>query len=205
MIDKLIKEMKMAQKKNTSNKRMESTTKYIDALSENYSKLNIVRVDLAYKKPHSDDMTLEDANRDLDRMFNNMRSKPSIFENKVGYVCKREYTKKKGVHFHTVFIYDGQKVQNDIFKGEQIGKYWNQITEEKGSYHNCNRTKYEERGVGMLEHNDSDKRRILDEVVLHYMHKDEQNIKQVAENKKTRAFTRGVAPKKKGNIGRPRG
>ena len=194
----------MTHKKNI-NKRMESTSKYIDELSKEYSKLNIVRVDLAYKKPHSENITLEDANNDLERMFNNMRSKPSIFKNKVGYVCKREYTKDRGVQFHTVFIYDGQKVQKDVFKGEQIGKYWEQITEEKGSYHNCNRNEYEQRGVGMLEHNDSDKRKILDEVVLHYLHKDDQDIEPIKENKNTRAFTRGVAPKSKGNIGRPRG
>ncbi len=84
-------------------------------------------------------------------------------------------------------------------------KLSHQITEEKGSYHNCNRNEYEERGVGMIKHKDSDKRKILDEVVLDYLYKDEQNIKQVAENKNSRAFTRGVAPKKKGNIGRPRG
>ena len=56
----------------------------------------------------------------------------------------------------------------------------------------------------MLEHSETNKRRILDEVLLDYLYKDDQNIKQVAENKNSKAFTRGVATKKKGNVGRPR-
>jgi len=192
----------MAKKK--TNKRLDSTKEYIDALSEDYSKLNIVRVDLAYKKPHSDNVTLEEATVDLDRMFNNMRSKPSIFKDKVGYVCKREFTKERGVHFHTIFIYDGQKVLKDSFKAEQIGKYWEQLTEDKGSFHNCHRNKYERNGIGILDHRDSDKRKVLDEDVITYLCKDEQRIVPAEENKKARAFTRGAIPKSKGKIGRPR-
>ncbi len=192
----------MAKKK--TNKRLDSTKEYIDALSEDYSKLNIVRVDLAYKKPHSDNVTLEEATVDLDRMFNNMRSKPSIFKDKVGYVCKREFTKDRGVHFHTIFIYDGQKVLKDSFKAEQIGKYWEQLTEDKGSFHNCHRNKYERNGIGILDHRDSDKRKVLDEDVISYLCKDEQRIEPAEENKKARAFTRGAIPKSKGKIGRPR-
>lgn len=192
--------------KSRTEKRKESTKQYIDTLSEQYSKLNIVRVDLAYKKPYSQDITLEDANKDVNRMFNNMRSKPSIFKDKVGYICKKEYTEDKGLHLHAIIIYDGQKVQKDAFKGDEIGKYWNdEITKGKGSYHNCNRNNYDHNGVGMLDYKDSDKRKILDEKVISYLCKDEQDIGALKENKKDRAFTRGTLPKSKGNIGRPRG
>jgi len=187
------------------NKRIESTKKYIDELSEQYSKLNIVRVDLSYRKPYSDKMTLEDANRDLNHMFNNMRSKPSIFKDKVGYICKREYTKDKGVHFHAIIIYDGQKVQKDAFKGTQIGEYWEQTTKEKGTYHNCNLKTYERHGIGILDYKDREKRKILDEDVIAYLCKDEQGIEPIKTNKKDRAFTRGIISKRKGNMGRPRG
>lgn len=187
-----------------SNKRLASTTEYIDALSKEHSKLNIVRVDLGYKKPHSDAITLEEANQDLERMFNNMRSKPSIFKDKVGYVCKREYTEDKGVHFHAMIIYDGQKVQKDVFKADQIGKYWEELTEHKGSYHNCNRNTYERNGIGMLDHRDSNKRKILDADVISYFCKDDQDIEPVKENKKDRAFTRGTIKKDQKKKGRPR-
>lgn len=89
----------------TSNYRLASTKKYIDDLSSTHSKLNIVRVDLGYDKEHSQTVTLEDANSDINRMLNNMRSKPSVFANKVGHIIiKTEHTPDRGVHFHTILI-----------------------------------------------------------------------------------------------------
>lgn len=187
------------------NKRLErSTQEYLDALSQKYSKLNIIRVDLAYKKPYSQTTTLEDANNDFNHMLNNTRSKPSIFEHKVGYVSKREHTEDKGIHLHTMFIFDGQNVQKDAFKADQIGKYWEEITKGKGSYHNCHRNTYERNGIGILEHNDSDKRKILYDTVIPYLCKEEQDVEPLKGNKKDRAFTRGTITKKEGKKGRPR-
>ena len=185
-------------------KHLKSTKEYIDALQEQYSKLCVIRVDLEYKKPYSDSIVLDDANENFNRMLNNRRSKPSVFKNQVGYICKKEYTPSRGVHFHTVFLYDGNKVQKDAHIGDKIGKYWEELTEEKGSYHNCNRNKYKFKGVGMLEHTDTKKRKILDKHVTSYLCKDEQNVELVKSNKKDRTFVRGTIPKSKGNIGRPR-
>lgn len=188
-----------------TNKRLDSAKDYVDKLSQHYSKLNIIRVDFGYKKPHSATMTLEEASNDMSRMFKNMRSKQSVFDDKVGYLLKQEYTEDKGMHFHAIFMYNGQKVKNDAFKGDEIGKYWEHITKDKGSFHNCNRTKYEQHGIGMLDHRDNDKRKILDEQVITYLCKDDQDIAPMKkEDKKIKAFTRGVAPKSKGNTGRPR-
>jgi hypothetical protein len=54
----------------------------------------------------------------------------------------------------------------------------------------------------MLEHNDIEKRKNLDNA-LAYLSKDEQHIDLVSD-KKERSFVRGTMPKSKGNIGRPR-
>ncbi len=192
-------------KSKSSSYRLNSTKKYIDDLSSTHSKLNLVRLDLGYSKEHSQTVTLEDANRDMNRMLNNMRSKPSVFADKVGHIIKREYTPDKGVHYHTILIYDGQKVREDISKGEQVGGYWNEhVTEGKGIFHNCNRNEYKNKGVGMLDYKDTDKRKILDEDVLPYLCKDEQTIESIKSSKKARAFTRGIAPKQKDNRGKPR-
>ncbi len=190
--------------KKIEERRLDSTKNYVDALSEQNSKINIVRVDLAYKKPYSSEITLDEVTRDLNRMMNNRRGKPSVFGDQVGYVIKKEYTEDKGPHIHALFIFDGQNVQKDVFKGEQIGKYWEELTENKGCYYNCNRNNYEQSGIGMLDHRDSDKRKILDDKVILYLCKDEQDIESIKENKKDRSFSRGVIPKKKGNMGRPR-
>jgi hypothetical protein len=196
----------MANNKNVT-KRIESTKKYIDSLQKEYSKLTIIREDLAYKKPHSNNITQEEANSHLERMLKNRRSKPTIFKDQIGYIIKREYTEKKGVHFHAIFIYDGQKVQQDAFKADQIGEYWeNEITQGYGSYHNCNRNRYDRKGkgIGILDHRDSDKRKILDEQVIAYLCKDDQKIDPVKESKRDRAFTRGIVTTSKEKLGRPR-
>jgi len=188
----------------TTNKRIDSTKKYIDTLSEKHSKLTIVRVDLGYKKPYSENTTLEDANKDLNHMLNNIRSKPSIFKDKVGYVCKREYTEDKGVHIHALIIFDGHKVKNSSIKADEIGEYWEQTTERKGHHHNCHYNEYERNGIGILDHKDSAKRKILDENVLSYLCKDEQNIDSIKKSPRDRAFTRGTLPKDQKKKGRPR-
>lgn len=192
-------------KSKISNYRLKSTKKYIDDLSSTYSKLNIVRIDLGYTKEHSAVVELEEANSDINRMLNNMRSKPTVFADKIGHIIKTEHTPDRGVHFHTVIIYDGQKIREDITKAEQIGDYWkDNITDGKGTFHNCNRNEYKNNGVGMLDYKDTDKRKILDEDVLPYLCKDEQTIDTIKTSKKERAFTRGIAPKVKDNRGRPR-
>jgi len=193
--------------KKLENKRLQSTKKYLDNLQERYSKLNIIRNDLYYDKQFSKDITLEEANKDLERLFNNTRSKPTIFKNIVGHVVKREYTKDKGVHIHALFIFDGQKVHKDKLKAKQIGEYWSkEITKSKGAYHNCNMNEYKQSGVGILDYKDENKREILDEMVISYLCKDEQKIEDIKidSKKKDRSFTRGIISKKKSNSGRPR-
>jgi hypothetical protein len=203
------KDTVMADKKKV-NKRIASTKAYVDTLSENYSKLNVVRVDLAYAKDDNGQVSisLDEANRDFNHMMNNRRGKPSIFKDQVGCIIKKEYTEEKGVHFHAAFFFDGNKVQNDYYKGKQIGEYWKQLTQEKrGSYYNCNQDKksYKELGIGMLDYRDEDKREILDSKVISYLCKDDhQDIQPIKNNDKDRAFVRGTMPKSKGNLGRPR-
>ena len=189
------------------NKQLKSTEDYISALQEQYSKLCVVRVDLGYKKPYSDSIVLDDANKSFNRMLNNRRSKPSVFKNQVGYICKKEYTPSRGVHFHMVFLYDGNKVQKDAYMGDKIGEYWKELTEDRGSYHNCNRKKYKNEGLGVLNHTDTEKREILDKHVISYLCKDdeEQDIEPIKHNKRSRAFTRGTLSKSKDKKkGRPR-
>lgn len=184
-------------------RRQNSNVKYLDALQANFSKLCSVRVDLSYKKPYSEEITLEEANKDLQRLLNNRRGKPKIFEHNVGYTIKKEYTENKGVHLHGFFYFDGQMVQKDVHKADEIGNYFvNDITKGKGTYYNCNRNNYPEHGIGMLDHRDTEKRKHLDKAMA-YLSKDEQHIDSLSD-KKERSFVRGTIPKSKGNMGRPR-
>lgn len=189
-----------------NNKRLKSAIAYTDALIADNSKLNIIRVDLSYDKPYSENITLNDANNDFNRMMNNRRSKPSVFKDQEGYICKQEYTESKGIHFHTLFMYDGQKVQNSSYKADQIGKYWEEITGGKGSYHNCHRNEYDSdsNGIGLLDRKDKKKRTILVVNVLSYFCKEEQTIEPVKNSSKDRAFKRGTIKKDQKKEGRSR-
>ena len=66
--------------------------------------LYAVRVDFGYKKDENNEVnvTLEEANKHIDKLLNNRRNN-SIFKDNVGYVIKTEYTEDKGVHNHAVF------------------------------------------------------------------------------------------------------
>lgn len=193
------------EKTNRANKRLASAKKYVDSLQENYARLEVVRVDFGYKKPYSDEVMLDDANIDLTHMLNNRRSKSSLFKANIGYILKKEHTQNKGVHIHGIFMFDGSKINKGAYMGDKIGKYWEELTKGKGSYHNCNRTTYKYNGLGKLEHNDTEKRKILDEHVISYLCKDDhQALDSVKSNSKDRAFVRGTVRKSKGNIGRPR-
>jgi len=194
-------------KSKKENKRLESTKEYTDALQDKYSKLCAVRVDLGYIEPYNKSIMLDDANDDFNHMLSNRRSKPSIFKDQVGYMCLKEYTQDKGVHLHLVLLYDGNKVHKDAHMGDKIGEYWKKLTNDRGSYHNCNRNKYKYEGIGMINHNDVEKRENFDKYVTSYLCKDdeEQDIASVKSNSKDRAFVRGIMPKKKNKSGRPRG
>lgn len=190
-----------------SERMMKSTATYVDQLLENHSKIQVIRIDLGYTKEHASKASLEEINQDMKHMLNNRRTKPSVFENMIGYIVKHEYTEDKGPHIHSLFIYDGQKVFKDAFKGDQIGEYWNnEITDGKGIFHNCNREKekYAECALGMIDHADETKRRVLKEKAIAYLCKDEQSIDPIKQSGNERSFTRGIAPRRKSNAGRPR-
>jgi hypothetical protein len=185
-------------------RRQVSNEKYVDALQDRYSKLCVVRVDFGYKKDENNEVnvTLEEANKHIDKLLNNRRNN-SIFKDNVGYVIKTEYTEDKGVHNHAVLFFDGNKVQNDKYKGDQIGNYWETLTNGNGSYHNCNRNDYKDNAIGMLDYKNVEMRKNLDNAMA-YLVKEEQSIKAIKENEKDRAIRRGTMPKSKGNVGRPR-
>ncbi len=166
-----------------NNKHMvDSTATYIDQLLENHSKIQVIRLDRSYTKKHAREASLEEINQDLKHLLNNRRTKPSIFENMVGYIAKREYTEDKGPHIHSIFIYDGQTIRKDAHKGDQIGEYWkNEITDGKGIYHNCTREK-----------------------AIAYLCKEGQSIDPIKQSGNERSFTRGIAPRKESQVGRPR-
>lgn len=196
----------MTTKNRNQSRRQDSLNSYVDGLVQKYSKLDVVRLDLSYKKKSRNDVTHKSFDKDLRHLYNNQRSN-SIFDNVIGYIIKVEQGDKRNnhLHAHTIFFIDGQKSKDSsaYSVAKKIGKYWSEnITKGEGSYHNCNMKKYVKNGLGRITYDDQEKIKILKENILPYHCKDEQSAK-TKDYEKIKVLRRGVIPKQT-NKGRPR-
>ena len=184
-----------------------SATDYIDQLFENHSKLQVLRLDLYHKKTEEGPRELKELKQDVAHLMSNSRSNKSLFGGMKGKMIKYENGEGRGPHAHAILFFDGQNLQKDAHRADEIGKYWSEnITKGNGTYHNVNRNKenYERCGIGMIDHTDTEKRQALLEEVLPYLTKTDQSIDGIKASTKERAFTRGIMPKPKSKAGRPR-
>lgn len=197
----------MSKVKKASGRNLESVTNYCRELQDEYSKLLAVRIDLGYNKEHASECSLEEIKKDVKHLLDNRRANRSLFRDQVGYIFKFEDAEEKGPHAHALLFFNGQRVCKDAHLGDQIGNYWNEkITSGNGVFHNCNRDKdrYEQCGIGMIDHSDFAKRAVLEEKVIGYMLKDEQSIDGIKQSGREKSVTKGVCTRKKSNAGRPR-
>lgn len=147
--------------------------------SAGYPRLLVIRVDLSLREQYQKTCTGYTFSQYLHSLWKNHRHKPNIFQHCLGWIWSIEYTEECNYHAHCVFIFDGNKVQNDCYYADQIGQYWiKTITHGKGSYYNCNRDKgkYQYCGLGRIDLRNPQKRRYLLERVLPYLAKENTEI-----------------------------
>lgn len=119
---------------------------------------------------------IEDVMRDRDRLFANMRGKPSLFEHMVGHVWRIEYARVGGYHLHCALFFDGSKIKQHEWIAQQICDYWRDvITKGRGYAHNCNRNRYPDYVLGPTDYHDHGKRARLMKC-LAYLAKEEQLV-----------------------------
>ena len=114
----------------------------------------------------------------------------------VGYIWKLDYSTEKNFYYNMVFFLNGQKHQNDIEIAEVMGKLWTSITETTGIYFNKNLHKYH--GVGLIQHNELQKRKSLQKNALYLVKTDyfiKMKIKTESGNK-LHTFDRGQVLKR---------
>ncbi len=170
----------IAQRTQTTNRRVASASKSIGKAFRSYSRLLVIRLDLSYRKEFFPEITAERAKKDLRRFFWNWRHKKSLFGDCVYYLWKLEYGLLKGYHFHLVLFYNGRAVRNDAFRAHAVGEYWKDVTTKgKGAFFNCNvdKAKYRYVGIGMVKWDDEEKRRFLLEKVVTYLAKSDQYLR----------------------------
>lgn len=133
---------------------------YVDLIVNRYATTLVVRVDLYYRSVAQARLRVEHVFADLQRLIRSRERNP-IFEHETGYICRVEQGERRGYHIHAAFFFNGAMVRGDIFKAQQIGALWEQITRGKGSYHNCNQDKAQygdECGIGMIHRRDDQAR-----------------------------------------------
>ena len=189
--------------------RFHKLVNYVDALFEHVrSRLIVLRLDLKYRLEFSGDMAVGQAQEDLKHFFSNMRNKPSLFDDLVGYIWKLECSDGGSAHFHVMLFFTNDRLRNDSHRAEQIGQYWTDVvTKGRGCYFNCNRSEEKAKQaklcVGRIEYYDDAMRYNL-LYPLAYFCKDAQSVRE-KKKQKSRAYGRGEMPKARDNqSGRPR-
>lgn len=178
-----------------------SLQRYVNDLFEFYSRLLVVRVDFHYHKSEYEHLSLEQVMKDRDVFIRQVKREHPYL---VGMCWKLEYGEDRSYHYHMVFFFDGAKVRQDVTLGIQLGELWLEVTEEAGTYYNCNadKSKYDECYLGQINYYDTDKRAAL--IHVSYLTKVDESIIAVQLNDKARIFGKMTLPKHASAAGRPR-
>ncbi|MGE1154368.1 YagK/YfjJ domain-containing protein [Pseudomonas kitaguniensis] len=153
---------------------------YSDAMMDCYSRTLIVRVNLYYRQTVQTRQRVEHVFGDLDRLIAERERNP-IFAHLIGYICVVEQGVDRGYHLHAAFFFNGNEVRGDVYKAEQIGELWKDITRGHGYFNSCNhdkeKYKHDDRlGIGMILRSD---RKIRSHVhyAMRYLVKDDQQLR----------------------------
>jgi hypothetical protein len=180
----------------------QSCLRYVDALFAGHSRFLVLRVDFGYRKGLG--VTIAEAQHDIEHYLNNRRGN-RLFDTRIGYIIKLEFTVEKGPHFHCFFFLDGSMAFQDPYLAQEYCNYWMKLTEGRGVFFNCNMKKheYDYCGVGMIHHADTQMRANL-LLPIRYITKSDQCVK-VKVSPKSRTFWRGEMPAVRAtSVGRPR-
>ncbi|MDO9178187.1 MAG: inovirus-type Gp2 protein [Agitococcus sp.] len=191
------------------NKNFKELNDYIKALFRNCARLVVLRIDLAYLNKYGENalkdtaITYDDVKKHREQWLRDLREK-LLPESMVGYAWKLEYGLEKNYHYHVMVFLDGSKVRQDVTIAMLIGEHWmNKVTGGKGLYYNCNANKegYRYCGIGVVNHDDEEKRMSLMRAAM-YLTKLDYYIKLVASDS-GKTFSKGNWPKPT-CLGRPR-
>lgn len=118
----------------------------VKILSNKYSKLLVVRVDL-----HVPDAVWLNDSKLIDKLLKNIRKK-DYKDHLFGYFWVLEREKKKKGHYHMVFFFDGQQRRSQWAAQDMIEDCWQRVV-SGGTIHRT-----EGDGTGMLLRSDQKKR-----------------------------------------------
>lgn len=174
------------------NCRTESTGNYINSIFDVYSKVLAIRVDFYYNLCHPANAYLTDgiAKEHMNSFVNNVRTYKGLGDLIVGYVIRLERAEQRGLHFHCLFMLNGQYVHSEFYYAQLLGNYWVRTLsnaasksgfvlnegEVLGSYNICDSRDYSSPGIGLIEYHDDEKIHALKTLVIAYQLKPHSNV-----------------------------
>lgn len=145
---------------------------HLDNLFDNYSKILMLRIDLAYLK-NSEAFNTRDENEVAWQMTLLTEQLPGYIDI-IGFAWVIEYTELHGVHIHAAFYLDGQRHRKVWSAWQTINSLWEDITAGEGYTHRCKpQSHYRVRGEWVISHDDVKGRRGMS-YILSYLSKQEQ-------------------------------
>lgn len=119
-----------------------STT--IDQVMKQYSKVLSIRIDLYFIGGSSSKYNIHDLQYYVQRFIKAVNNNKDL-KDYIAYFRVLELGDKKGVHCHCLFMYNGQRRQNDYWIGMKLGELWKKVTMGAGGYYNANCSDSKER------------------------------------------------------------
>ncbi|MGL6431078.1 MULTISPECIES: YagK/YfjJ domain-containing protein [Aeromonas] len=182
-----------------------SVATYVSSLFDQHAKLLVIRFDISYRKAYYDQLTLDLVTDDRNVYLRRVQNKyPAL----VGYIWKLEFGVDRRFHTHITFIFNGAVHQRDISLGIALGEVWADMTDNNGSYFNCQVRREEYRewgtdGIGMVHYSDTAKRQNLINALSYLTKLDTQILAVLPAGRRT--FGRMERPSPQPHLGRPRG
>jgi hypothetical protein len=196
------KRLKNLERVESRNQRSIAT--YVNSLFDQHAKLLVIRFDISYRKAYYDQLTLDFVTDDRNSYLRRVQNKyPAL----VGYIWKLEYGVDRRFHTHITFIFNGAVHQQDISLGRALGEVWEDMTDNNGSYFNCQVRREEYRGwgtdgIGMVHYSDTAKRLKLINALSYLTKLDTQILAVLPAGRRT--FGRMETPSPLPRLGRPR-
>ncbi|WP_279474385.1 YagK/YfjJ domain-containing protein [Aeromonas caviae] len=191
--------------KRVESRNQSSIAMYVNSLFDQHAKLLVIRLDIGYREEYYDQLTLDLVTDDRNCYLRKIQNKyPAL----VGYIWKLEYGVDRRFHIHITFIFNGAVHQRDISLGIAVGEVWEDMTNNNGTYFNCQtqREDYRRRrtdGVGMVHYSDTVKRIKLINALSYLTKLDTQILAILPAGRRT--FGRMESASAQPRLGRPRG
>lgn len=175
-----------------------SLREYLQQLTQHYSKLLFIRIDLSVELKHQHTVDIEQFNAYLRTFINRVQNQDTCFKGLQGYAWALEQGATKGYHCHVLLIYDGHKHQKDFGMAIQVGQCWSEITVNKGYYFISNSPEYKEQfqkkgklGIGMIHRNKPEQIQNAINAAMYLVNPEKDNQHLRARTPRMRSFGKG--------------